>query len=44
VRIDVVDDDAVGVATAEESVDDRAFGGFSHGGREARASGDAGFR
>jgi hypothetical protein len=44
VRIDVIDDDALGVATTEESVDVRAFGGFSHGGRDARASGDAGLR
>ena len=42
-HMDVMDEDAVGVATEEESVDDRVFGGFSHGGREARASGDAGF-
>lgn len=44
VRRDVIEELAVGVATTEESVDDRAFGGFSHGGRDARASGDAGFR
>lgn len=42
-RIDVIYDDAVGVASTE-SVDVRAFGRFPHDGKDARASGDAGFR
>ena len=42
-RIDVIYDDAVDVATTD-LVNVRTFGGFSHDGKDARASGDAGFR
>lgn len=35
--------DAVGVATVDESVDDLGFCNRSQGGRDTKASGDAGF-
>jgi hypothetical protein len=44
VRVDVIGDDAVGVITLKVSVEDLVFCGFSQGGREARLSGEAGFR
>lgn len=37
-----VEDDAVGVTTTDESVDERVLAGFSHGASAARAWGDAG--
>lgn len=43
-RIDVIDEDAVGVATVEESVEDRVLCVLSQGGACGRASGDAGLR
>jgi hypothetical protein len=39
VRVDVIDEAVVGVATLKESVDDRDICGFSQGGRRPRLSG-----